>query len=58
LICSSCGKKFNRDVSHVNTKIKKGQKYFYCSKSCVGKDFGNGRKRGPNHGTEKLSTHD
>jgi len=41
--CSFCEVRFKREIRNVNTRIKKGQKDFYCSRSCMAKHFGRGR---------------
>lgn len=38
--CAMCGKLFEREVREINAKIRKGQKDFYCNRSCMGKHFG------------------
>ena len=43
LTCSFCNKKFLRKSGVIITKIKKGQKHFYCNRSCMASHFGNGR---------------
>ena len=35
LICANCGKEFSRAFNQVTTKIKKGQKNFYCNRKCI-----------------------
>jgi uncharacterized Zn-finger protein len=45
LTCAFCGNKFERDIRNVSTKIKNGQKDFYCNRSCMAKDFGAGRPK-------------
>lgn len=37
LICSYCGKKFNKDIKEYNRQVKKGRKEFFCSLSCGAK---------------------
>jgi len=41
LKCSKCGKEFYREIRQVNTKIKYGQKNFYCSPECGPRFVGN-----------------
>ena len=43
LICAYCGKTFSRRFNAVVTKLKKGQKDFYCNGSCSSHQSGRGR---------------
>jgi len=43
LTCSFCKKKFFRKHAPTIYKMKKGQKHFYCNRSCMASHFGNGR---------------
>ena len=45
LICSYCNKEFTKELRQVGTKIKQGQKDFYCNRSCAAKHFGRGRSK-------------
>lgn len=45
LVCANCGDIFRRDVRNVRTKIKRGQKDFYCSRSCGASNYGNHRSK-------------
>lgn len=40
LECANCKKRFNRAFNQVTTKIKNGQKDFYCNRSCAASHFG------------------
>ena len=40
LKCAFCGIEFNRETRAVKSKLKLGQKYFYCCKSCSSSDYG------------------
>jgi len=43
LTCSFCNRRFERLKNQVTCKIKKGQKDFYCNRTCMSSHFGNGR---------------
>lgn len=45
--CAYCGKKGEKPYRQVTTKLKKGQKDFYCDSVCAAKHFGGGRPKGP-----------
>lgn len=45
LVCSGCHKKFSRKLRQVKTKIDRGQRDFYCSRSCMAGQFGRGRPK-------------
>jgi len=47
LRCSNCNKEFIRAFNQVTTKIKNGQKDFYCNRSCAASSFGAGRSKKP-----------
>ena len=45
LKCTYCGRVFNRRFNQVVTKLKAGQKKFYCDRKCMAKDYGGGRPK-------------
>ena len=45
LVCAFCGEEFERRYRQVVTKIKYGQKDFYCNRSCMAKHFGGKRPK-------------
>jgi transcriptional regulator with XRE-family HTH domain len=45
ITCAYCGKKVLKKYRQVGTKIKNGQKDFYCNRSCMGKHFGYRRSK-------------
>jgi len=46
LTCKYCGRKFMRRRNQVITKMKYGQRDFYCDRTCMAKHFGRGRVKG------------
>ena len=45
LSCAYCGEEFQREARIVRFRVKSGQRDFYCSRSCMGSAFGNGRPK-------------
>lgn len=45
LKCACCGKSFHREVRNYRFKRKKGQREFYCGRSCMAKSYGRGRAK-------------
>lgn len=45
IVCAFCGRESEKEARQVRTKIKKGQKDFYCDRTCMAKHFGNGRRK-------------
>jgi hypothetical protein len=45
LKCSHCGSDFEREARNYRLKKKRGQKDFYCSRSCMAKNYGRGRPK-------------
>ena len=45
ITCSFCGKSIIKEARQIRSKIKIGQKDFYCNRSCMSKHFGRGRKK-------------
>ena len=45
LNCAYCSNSFEKSARVVRAAKKKGQKDFYCDRSCMARDFGRGRKK-------------
>ena len=45
LYCAHCKQSFERSWNNVQTKLRYGQRDFYCSSSCAAKEFGGGRPK-------------
>lgn len=43
--CAYCGNKFNKRASLVKSRMKHGQKDFYCNRNCAASHFGGGRSK-------------
>lgn len=44
-VCTYCGRGFKRRHSQVVSKLKQGQKDFYCNRRCAASHFGRGRSK-------------
>jgi len=38
IVCNNCGKEFTKAKKEYDRQLRNGRKYFYCSRSCVGKN--------------------
>jgi len=45
LVCAHCNEEFEREEHIIRYKRKIGQRDFYCTRRCMGKNFGRGRPK-------------
>lgn len=45
LTCAACGESFTKRENQIKSKLKAGQRDFYCDRSCMARAFGGGRKK-------------